>query len=122
MMADFYQVILVVEDMAKMSRFYRDTLGLKVSYPADKADLDDEVWVAFDAGTATLALHGGGKAEGSGSAVLSLKVRDIQSTYRQLSEAGVDISEPRELGPGVVGAHARDPEGNRLSFDQVGAS
>ena len=58
MMADFYQVILVVEDMAKMSHFYRDTLGLKVSYPADKADLDGEVWVAFDAGTATLALHG----------------------------------------------------------------
>ena len=54
--------------------------------------------------------------------VLSLKVGDIQSTYRQLSEAGVDISEPRELGPGVVGAHARDPEGNRLSFDQVEAS
>ena len=121
-MADLYQVILLAWDVQRLAEFYRDVVGLKVSYPGPDANLEDENWVAFDAGSATLAIHGGGDIRGSGSVLLSLKVDDLDFTYWDLKKRGVDIQKPRVVSEGTRSAKARDPEGTTISFEQVTAS
>ncbi len=120
-MADLYQVILLAWDVQRMAEFYRDVVGLKVKYPGPDSSLEDENWIAFDAGSSTLAIHGGGDVRGSGSVLLSIKVEDIDFTYWDLKKRGVDIQKPREVYPGTKAAKARDPEGNTISFEQVSA-
>lgn len=121
-MADLYQVILLAWDVQRMAEFYRDVVGLKVTYPAPDAKLEDQNWVEFDAGSAKLAIHGGGDIRGSGSVLLSIKVDDLDFTYWDLKKRGVDIQKPREVWEGTRAAKARDPEGNTISFEQVPAS
>ncbi len=121
MAADLYQVILTAWDVKKMAEFYRDVVGLKITYPEKADDLENENWVAFDAGSTTLAIHGGGDIRGSGSVLLSIKVDDIDITYWDLHKRGVDIQRPREVWAGTRAAKARDPEGNTISFEQVSA-
>lgn len=121
-MADLYQVILMAWDVKQMAEFYRDVVGLKVVYPGPDANLEEENWVEFDAGPAKLAIHGGGDIRGSGSVMLSLKVDDLDFTYWDLKKRGVDIQRPRDVWEGTRAAKARDPEGNLVSFEQVGAS
>ena len=105
-----------------MVEFYRDVVGLKVTYPMDSSDLGSEMWVTLDAGSSILAIHGGGSVQGSGSVQLSLKIDDVEALYSDLKSRGVDIEEPHPVGPSVISAKARDPEGNVLSFDEVKAS
>jgi len=119
MSADLYQVILVAQDVKTMVEFYRDFVGLKVTYPEGKTNLSKETWVSMDAGSCSLAIHGGGDVRGSGSALLSFKVDDLDFTYWDLKKRGVDIEEPREVSPGVTAAKARDPEGNTVSLEQI---
>ena len=58
--ARFDKVILYVEDMERMVAFYRDALGLTLTYPTGIAELAREVWVTLDLGCGcALALHGG---------------------------------------------------------------
>ncbi|MDA1297832.1 MAG: VOC family protein [Chloroflexi bacterium] len=120
-MANLYQVILLAWDVKRVAEFYRDIVGLNVTYPAPDSDLENENWVALDAGSSTLAIHGGGDIRGSGSVLLSFKVDDLEFTYWDLKKRGVEIQRPREVSPGVRAAKARDPEGNTLSFEQVTA-
>ena len=40
------EIILYVEDMNAQVSFYRDTLGLPVTYPAGLEDYGDQVWAA----------------------------------------------------------------------------
>ena len=115
-----YQVILVASDVDRMVRFYRDVIGLEVTYPGPPADIANENWVALSAGQCTLAIHGGGEIKGSGSAILSFRVDDLDYTYWDLKKRGVDIEEPRKVSDEVRAAHLRDPEGNRVSLEQVG--
>ena len=49
-------VMVVVSDMPRSVRFYRDTLGLPLKF-------ESKEWTEFQTGTTTLALHGGGNAE-----------------------------------------------------------
>jgi hypothetical protein len=92
-----------------------------VTYPEGAADLGKEDWVTLDAGSCTLAIHGGGEIRGSGSVLLSFKVKELDFVYWDLKKRGVDIEEPREVSPGVRAAKARDPEGNTVSFEEVRA-
>ena len=120
-MASLYQLMLMVDDMAKMVDFYRDAVGLEVVFPNDApADgFGNESWVQLASGGANLALHGGGTRQGSGAATLSFKVEDVEAVYLNLKRQNYEIEPPVELGPGVMVAKAVDPEGNRLSFDQT---
>ena len=49
-MANLYQVILLAWDVKRVAEFYRDIVGLNVTYPAPDSDLENENWVALDAG------------------------------------------------------------------------
>jgi catechol 2,3-dioxygenase-like lactoylglutathione lyase family enzyme len=113
------RAILFAKDMARMTTFYRDTLGLPaidVSTPSD--------WVTLDAGGVELALHAipleiaskiviVDPPERRGETPLKLVffVPDIASTFERLVRHGVSMSEPRTFGTRTF-CDGLDPEGN----------
>lgn len=118
-LAGLSEVILYVQEMSAMVRFYRDQLGLRVEEPADGADLRGANWVVFDTGAAKLALHSGGAQRlGEDAPMLVFTVADIAAARRVLLERGVAWEEPFETAPGILVCHGRDPEGNPLALEQ----
>jgi len=118
-LAGLSEVILYVQEMGAMVRFYRDQLGLRVEEPADVADLSGESWVVFDTGAAKLALHNGGARRlGEDAPMLVFAVADIAAARRVLIERGEAWDEPFEAAPGILVCHGRDPEGNPLALEQ----
>lgn len=112
------EVILYVRDMATQVAFYRDTLGLQVSYPRDRESYADEMWVTLETGECTVALHGGATdAPGPAAPTLVFQVDDIDAARETLVERGVSMGEIRTAAPGILVSDARDPEGNRFSIE-----
>ena len=118
-MADLYQVILVANNVGRLAKFYRDGLGFAITYPEAAGDLAKEMWVTLDSGSCQLAIHGGGEVRTSGSVMLSIKVDDLEFTAFDLKEKGFEVEPIYEVAPGIKSAKLRDPEGNRLSLEQV---
>ena len=118
-MSDLYQVILVANNVSRLARFYNDALGFPITYPESTKDLAKENWVTLDTGSCQLAIHGGGDIRTSGSVILSVKVDDIEFTAFDLKEKGFEVEPIYEVAPGVRSAKLRDPEGNRISIEQV---
>jgi lactoylglutathione lyase len=114
--------IVMVSDMDRSIRFYRDTLGLKMRFQSPD-------WSEFDMGATTLALHGGGKVQGvaggkeqlAGTASIGFTVENVDATFRELKSKGVRfVMEPTERqGEGIRLAVAIDPDGLGVSFAQV---
>ena len=120
MIEGLHEVILYVDDMADQVAFYRDTLGLELSFPEQIDETGDLDWVTFETGACTLALHSGGTDGGvEGSPEIVFEVGNIEAAVAELSERGVEFGEIREPGPGVRVASARDPEGNPFSIESV---
>jgi predicted enzyme related to lactoylglutathione lyase len=117
--ADLYQIILVANDVGRLTKFYRDALGFTVTYPESSADLAKEAWVTLDAGSCQIAIHGGGEVRTSGAVILSFKVDDLEFATFDLKEKGFDVEPIYEVAPGVKSAKLRDPEGNRISLEQI---
>ena len=118
-MADLFQVIIVANNVARLVRFYRDVLGFAITYPESEENLAQENWVTLDSGSCQLAIHGGGEVRTSGSVILSIKVDDLEFAAFDLKEKGIEVDPIHEVAPGVKSAKLRDPEGNRLSLEQV---
>ena len=118
-LAGLCEVILYVQEMAAMVRFYRDLLGLRVEEPADVEDLGGESWVLLDTGATKLALHSGGaKRLGEDTPMLVFAVADLAAARSVLIERGTVWEEPFEAAPGILVCHGRDPEGNPLALEQ----
>ncbi|MDX1613163.1 MAG: VOC family protein [Candidatus Promineifilaceae bacterium] len=118
MLGNLMEVILYVEDMNRQVAFYRDRLGLAVSYPTDVEDYSEVVWVTLDTGPCTLALHGGGRRRlGDDAPKIVFQVDNIETAHRQLGERGVTLGEIRPAAPGVRVADGLDPEGNKFSIE-----
>ena len=64
-MGDLYQVILVANNVGRLTKFYRDALGFAVTYPESSQDLAKEAWVTLGSGSCQLAIHGGGEVRTS---------------------------------------------------------
>ncbi|MGY8879188.1 MAG: VOC family protein [Dehalococcoidia bacterium] len=118
-MADLYQIILIANNVSRLAKFYRDILGFEITYPESPTDLAKESWVTLNSGSCQLAIHGGGDVRTSGSVILSIKVEDLEFTAFDLKEKGFEVEPIYEVAPGVKSAKLRDPEGNRLSLEQV---
>ena len=110
------QVILYIQDMDREVRFYRDLLGLPILYPSGKADYASEMWVEFEAGGSTLALHGGLSHPVGIDHEFVFFVEDIETAWGELNDANVDIGEIRILETGEPIASGTDPEGHRFSI------
>lgn len=113
------EAIIYVRDMAAQVAFYRDVLGLRMTYPTAVSEYACEQWVTFDTGECTLALHGGGQGRlGEDAPKLVFMVRDLDLARAQMLSRGVEMGEVRSPAPGVLVSDAADPEGNRFSLEQ----
>ena len=112
------EVILFVQDMEVMVQFYRDTLGLKLTYPLNVKNYSQEHWVTFWTGACTLALHlGGQKRLGADTPKIVFGVQDIEHARSYLCQRDVEISDIRIVGAGSQVCDGFDPEGNPFSLE-----
>lgn len=110
-------VILYVHDLEKEKAFYTQVLGLTVW-----EDQSGPNFVSLrTAGGATIGLQDRtasrlpARLEAPGSVELSFEVDDVDSTWKQWKEKGVDlVTEPIDLPFGRY-FMAKDPEGHYLS-------
>jgi len=123
MNASLSRIILYVQDVGLLTRFYRDILGLPVVQ-----EIGDE-WVIFRPGSCELALHrvdrpyrvadaGSWKVETNGKLVLVV-TREIAELRAELIWKGVPMREVK-LYPGFPGplCDGEDPEGNIFQLQQ----
>jgi predicted enzyme related to lactoylglutathione lyase len=112
------EVILYVQDMGSQVAFYRDVMGLAVLYPTGLSEYDGEMWVTFNTGSCTLALHGGGKGRlGEDTPKIVFGVPDVEVARTQLHNMGVEMGDIRSAAPGVFVCDGVDPEGNTFSIE-----
>jgi predicted enzyme related to lactoylglutathione lyase len=109
-LGDLSEVIVHVDDMERMTAFYRDVLGLR-------ADVVGEWWTTFPTGGATLALHGGGRI-GTHNVRFNFDVGDLDGVRAELAAHGVELSEVREPVAGVRVCDGTDPEGNVFTLEE----
>lgn len=114
-------VMVMVSDMKRSLKFYKETLGLPLKF-------ESEEWSEFQTGTTTLALHGGAKpSDGggrgepqAGTCSIGFSVADLEKTWKDLQARGVRFVMPptEREGEGIKLAVAMDPDGLPLSFAQ----
>jgi catechol 2,3-dioxygenase-like lactoylglutathione lyase family enzyme len=108
-------VILLVSNMERSIRFYRDTLGIPV-----KTKSKD--WTEFFSRDTVLALHPAKKKSkiktGSGMLV-GFEVSDLDSTVKKLKEKKVKFFKKSKEEP--FGKHAiiQDPDGHLVSIAEI---
>ena len=105
------EVILFVADMDSQVGFYRDILGLPITYPQGLPDYSEQMWVTFETGACHLALHGGGQGRlGADTPKIVFQVEDVSSTRQALIARGVRMGEIRVGGNhGHPDAQIRQP-------------
>jgi lactoylglutathione lyase len=115
--------MVIVSDMDRSVKFYRDTLGLKLRFQSPD-------WSEFDLGTTTLALHGGGKPAPprlgppesiAGTASIGFTVDNIDSAYEDLKSRGARFVMPPKTqeAEGIRLAVMVDPDGLSVSIAQT---
>lgn len=120
---ELFIVRVFVTDWERALRFYTETLGIATTYRSDEMG-----WAQLDTGKAQLAIE---RLVEEGDAApdpedgqlvgrfvgVSLTVADIQKTYAELCERGVEFLHPPAKQPwGGVLTHFRDPDGNVLTL------
>lgn len=110
------EVILYVKDMAAEVHFYRDVLGLSISYPVNLEDYAQEMWVEFACGDGVLALHGGGSETPDDSHEVVFWVEDVARTRERIIGEGIVMGEVRTLEDGHPIAEGVDPGGHRFAI------
>src|ERR1700690_2364191 len=111
--------VLFVQDRAKCMMFYRDTLGLQVTFSDSNSvafRLEDQDFVLLDISAAAqmiseeaLSLH----KEAGHRVLLCAGVEDVDAVYKALTAKGVAFIKPPISQPwGRRTAYFADPEGN----------
>jgi predicted enzyme related to lactoylglutathione lyase len=113
------EVILHVENMGVMVAFYRDKLGLKLSYPTNAEDFTRENWVTFNTGSCIFVLHSGGRIRTGEqpSHRTTFQVADVKAAREYFVNRGIQLGEPRSPAPDVWVVDGRDPEGNVYALE-----
>jgi catechol 2,3-dioxygenase-like lactoylglutathione lyase family enzyme len=114
-------VTVVVSDLGRSLKFYRDKLGLRLCFYDKQHD-----WVCFDcgAGRTTLSLttpwnKKAKKLVGVRTGV-SFQVDDIEKTHRQLAKKKVKFTlKPRKERWGGIVANFEDLDGNKFFLMQM---
>ncbi len=103
--------VIMVADMARALRFYRDALGLAPAYESPH-------WCELSVGGAVIALHGGGGEGARTRTGITLQVDDLAAATEAVRRAGGGVAgEPRERrSEGIVLADVVDTEGNAFTL------
>jgi catechol 2,3-dioxygenase-like lactoylglutathione lyase family enzyme len=122
--------VVPVSDVDAAIRFYGDTLGLVLKERRD--DLPENREAEFDVGGGTLFVYESVGAGKSRHTVAAFRVDDIDAVTAALRERGVAFEEydlpdlKTENGIATIGAvraaWCRDPDGNIIAIESVGAS
>ena len=112
------QTILYVSDVPASVAFYRDRLGLTVTYPLGDEPLNEH-WATLGAEGASLALHGGGPGPtGELAPAIVFLTSDVEASRAHVMSKGVEMSEITEPHPGTTLCHGKDPDGNTFFLKQ----
>ena len=111
-----FEIILYVINMDREVWFYRDVLGLTIRYPQGLSDYSREMWVEFETGECTFALHGGEHEKPDRAHEIVFTVEDIKQARQSIIKAGVKIGEIRSLEDGAPIAEGVDPAGHRFAI------
>jgi catechol 2,3-dioxygenase-like lactoylglutathione lyase family enzyme len=124
----FTHTRLLVEDVDKSYKFYRDTLGFK-----PKFDAEGSVYAEFDLGGHILALFSRklmndvvaptascSRGESPDSVVVTFEVADVDKMAADLKSRGVKfLNEPHDQKDWMLRvAHFRDPDGNLIEINK----
>jgi glyoxylase I family protein len=107
-------VSVLITDVARSRRFYRDLLGLK---EIPKPRTFDFVALWFDLGNMHIHLLQKDKPDTISPRHFALRVPDAQAARAHLREHGVETSETT-LIPGADRFFIHDPDGNRIEIIQ----
>ena len=119
MLGPLFEVIVYCMDMQAQVEFYRDTLGMKVTWPENVEDFSKEHWVVFATeGGAALALHGGGVDTAGTPARFGFLVPDAKASLTALREKGVRCNDIRDVAEGIFVVDCWDPESNPFFLEQ----
>ncbi len=113
MISGIQHVALDVDDLAAAVTFY-EQLGLAVA-PRPAALGPTGVWL--DAGGQQVHVVEVANVAPSGSNHIAFDVADCVAEVERLRAAGVDISDPFDVGAGLQ-AFLRDPAGNLIELNQ----
>ena len=119
----FVMPCLISSDLERSRRFYVDIMGGEVAR-------DDPLIVRFGGGAIVIA-EGGGPTDDKPavtlvppshtdkvSAIVNIRVDDIDTTYREWSERGAEfMTPPTDRGP-EIRAYLRDPDGHLIELGQ----
>lgn len=108
-------VILLVSDMDRSIKFYRDVLGMEL-----KQESDD--WTEFSKSGTVLALHPTkkkGKVKVDKGLLVGFNVSDIKTVYSELKKKQVKFY--KKLTAEKFGKHAvmQDPDGHLISIVEM---
>ncbi|HEX5437042.1 MAG TPA: VOC family protein [Gemmatimonadaceae bacterium] len=110
------QIAILVQDVERAVRFYRDTLGITLLFQADPG------LAFFDCGGVRLMLsRPEGDGNGAGTSILYYTVDDIQQAHTTLAERGVHFVAPPHRVAQLADhdlwmAFCRDSEENLLAL------
>jgi len=107
-------VSVIITDVERSRRFYKDLLGLKEIH---KPRTFDFVVVWFDLGNQHLHLLLKDKADSISARHFALRVTDAKAARAYFQERGVKTSETT-LIPGADRFFINDPDGNRIEIIQ----
>ena len=113
------KVIVPVSNMQRSVEFYRDSIGLEVESPREKASYAGEKWVTFNAGPCTLALRAvqGPVRTSEDLPRLVIAVSEIEMARRRLIDRGVTVEIASSPAPGLWVVNVPDPDGTPLSLE-----
>jgi lactoylglutathione lyase len=125
------QTRLLVSDVAACFRFYRDVIGLRVTWGDEQSgyvsfatgdeDSDDDAMLAlFDRAEMAAALGGSPEQGAADRVVLVFEVPDVDAALAALRNHGAEVAADAVDRPGwgIRTAHVRDPDGNLIELAQ----
>ena len=104
--------IQFVSDMDQAVAFYRDVLGLALSFQSP-------YWSEFATGATKLALHPASPANPAGKVQLGFSVPDLPGFHARASAAGLVFTQTPTRESGSLLARFLDPLGNEISVSQA---
>jgi catechol-2,3-dioxygenase len=102
------RVILFTSRMDAMSKFYGETLGLKVVS-------EEKGWCEFEAGGATIALHSGPSSPGRKGPKIVFYASDVAAARAELIKRGAKFGKARG-GEKLCLCDGKDPDGNPIQL------